>query len=98
MSATALDVPAVNSSVPASVGTTNASVTSSERSESIDKVILDEWDGNVAGAASTDTDGDAVMPGYVVGLIDNITPAECNVDDDNDDEDNDDEDSDDDEA
>lgn len=83
MSATTLDVPAVNSSVPASVRITNVSVTSSERSESIDKVRLGDEDGNVAGTAFTDTDDDAV-PGYMVGFIDNMIPAECNVDDDED--------------
>lgn len=87
MSATALDVPAVNSSVPVSVRTTNVSVTSSERLESIDKIRPGDEDGNVAGAAFTDT-GDDAVPLYMVGLIDNIMPAECNVDDD---EDNDDE-------
>lgn len=84
MNASALDVPAVNPSVPASVRTTNISVTPSERSES-DKVRLGDEDG----IACRDTDDDEVS-GYMVGLTENIIPAECNVDDGNDDEDNDD--------
>lgn len=82
MSSTALDVPAINSSVPTSVRTTNVLVTSSE---SIDKVRLGDDDGEVAGTTFTDADDEAV-PGYTVGFIDNVIPVECDVDRDNDDD------------
>lgn len=59
MSASARDVPAVNSSVPVSVGTTNVSV----------KVGLGDWDEDV-----TDTDEDAV-PGCMDGLMNNTVPG-----------------------
>lgn len=72
MSATAWDVPASNSSVPASVRTKNASVTHCEWSESIDEIRPGEGEEN--------EDGGDAKPGSMVGL------AEFNVDGDNDDE------------
>lgn len=72
MSASARDVPAVNSSVPVSVGTTNVSV----------KVGLGDGDGDVTG---TDTDEDAV-PGCMEGLMNNTVPG-CDVNDDSNEED-----------
>ena len=72
MGATSLD----ESSVLGSVRTTNVSVTSSERPGTM--VRLGEEDGNVA---FTDIDDEAVLGGMVV-MIDNILPAECDVDND----------------
>lgn len=80
MSATALDVPAVKSSFPISVRTTDVLVTFSV---SINKFRLGDVEEDMAGTACTDSDDDAVPAGYMVGLTDTIVP-ECNVDDDED--------------
>lgn len=84
MSATTLDVPALNSSVPESVRTTNVSVTCCEQLKSIDEIRPGDREENVRGRAFADRDDDAVS-GNMVGLLDNIISAEFNVDGDDDD-------------